>query len=175
MDPERITGAKAGELFVHRNIGNIVPLHDWNLGTVIEYAVNHLKVDDIVICGHSNCGAIKSLDHEGGDHYIPLWLNNAVEAKRRVDSRIQAPKTPEEEKNRLRLIEIENVGLQIEHLQPPPVRPQKKRGGSRFTASTRSCHWRAEEDILGFQNRINLFFIRSSEIFLIGVSLPLTR
>ncbi|HRR87804.1 MAG TPA: carbonic anhydrase, partial [Methanoculleus sp.] len=58
VDPERITGAKAGELFVHRNIGNIVPLHDWNLATVIEYAVNHLKVDDIVICGHSNCGAI---------------------------------------------------------------------------------------------------------------------
>jgi carbonic anhydrase len=129
VDPERITGAKAGELFVHRNIGNIVPLHDWNLATVIEYAVNHLKVDDIVICGHSNCGAIKSLDHEGGDHYIPLWLNNAVEAKRRVDSRIPAPKTPEEEKNRLRLIEIENVGLQIEHLRTyPPVRAAEKEG-----------------------------------------------
>jgi len=129
VDPERITGAKAGELFVHRNIGNIVPLQDWNLATVIEYALNHLKVDDIVICGHSNCGAIKSLDHDGGDTYIPLWLNNAVEAKRRVDSRIPAPKNPEEEKNRLRLIEIENIGLQIEHLRTyPPVRAAEKEG-----------------------------------------------
>jgi carbonic anhydrase len=38
--PERITGAKAGEIFVQRNIGNIVPVHDWNFATVLEYAVN---------------------------------------------------------------------------------------------------------------------------------------
>ncbi|KDE56144.1 carbonic anhydrase [Methanoculleus sp. MH98A] len=129
VNPERITGAKAGEIFVQRNIGNIVPVHDWNFATVLEYAVNHLKVADIVICGHSDCGAIKALDHESKDAYVPLWLNNAMEAKRRVDAKIQVPKNSEEEKLRRRLIEFENVALQIEHLRTyPPVRAAEKEG-----------------------------------------------
>jgi carbonic anhydrase len=133
VDPERITGAQAGEIFVQRNIGNIVPVHDWNFATVLEYALNHLQVGDIVICGHSDCGAIKGLDHESDDAYVPLWLNNAMEAKRRVEGRIQVPKTPEEENLRRRLIEIENVGLQLEHLRTyPPVRAAEKEGRVRL-------------------------------------------
>ena len=133
VNPERITGAKAGEIFVQRNIGNIVPVHDWNFATVLEYALNHLKVGDIVICGHSDCGAIKGLDHESDDAYVPLWLNNAMEAKRRVETRIQVPKTPEEEDLRRRLIEIENVGLQLEHLRTyPPVMAAEKGGRVRL-------------------------------------------
>lgn len=133
VDAERITGAQAGEIFVQRNIGNIVPVHDWNFATALEYALNHLKVDDIVICGHSDCGAIKALDEESDDAYVPLWLNNAMEAKRRVEARIQVPKTPEEEVLRRRLIEIENVGLQIEHLRTyPPVRVAEKEGQVRL-------------------------------------------
>ncbi len=116
-----ITQARAGELFIQRNIGNIVPVHDWNFATVLEYALVHLKVDDIVICGHSNCGAIRALDKESTDSYIPLWLNNAREAKVRVDTRIDAPKTPEENSQRYRLIEQENVRLQIEHLATYPI------------------------------------------------------
>jgi len=67
-----ITQARAGELLIQRNIGNIVPIHDWNFATVLKYALVHLKVDDIVICGHSNCGAIRALDKESTDSYIPL-------------------------------------------------------------------------------------------------------
>ena len=133
VDPERITGSKAGEIFVQRNIGNIVPVHDWNFATVLEYALNLLKVGDIVICGHSDCGAIKGLDVESSDAYIPLWLNNAKEAKRRVESRMQVPQTPEEENIRRRLIEIENVGLQLEHLRTyPPVMAAEKEGRVRL-------------------------------------------
>jgi carbonic anhydrase len=129
VNPERITGAKAGEIFVQRNIGNIVPVHDWNFATVLEYAVNHLKVDDIVICGHSDCGAMKALDKESNDAYIPLWLNNAVEAKNRVDARIKAPVTEAEKEERKRLIELENIGLQIEHLRTyPPVTQAESEG-----------------------------------------------
>ncbi len=116
-----ITQAKAGELFIQRNIGNIVPIHDWNFATVLEYAVLHLKVKDVVICGHSNCGAIRALDKESTDSYIPLWLNNAREAKERVDSAIQPPTTPLEKENRYRQIEQENVRLQIEHLYTYPL------------------------------------------------------
>ena len=133
VDAERITGAQAGEIFVQRNIGNIVPAHDWNFATALEYALNHLKVEDIIVCGHSDCGAIKALDLESDDAYVPLWLNNAMEAKRRVEARIQVPKTPEEEKLRRRLIEIENIGLQLEHLRTyPPVRVAEKDGRVRL-------------------------------------------
>lgn len=133
VDPERITGSQAGEIFVQRNIGNIVPVHDWNFATVLEYAIHHLKVGDIAICGHSDCGAIKGLDEESDDAYIPLWLNNAMEAKRRVESRLQVPKNPDEEKLRRRLIEIENVGLQLEHLRTyPPVKAAEKEGQVRL-------------------------------------------
>ncbi|WP_368659866.1 carbonic anhydrase [Methanocalculus taiwanensis] len=116
-----ITQAKAGELFIQRNIGNIVPIHDWNFATVLEYAVLHLKVKDVVICGHSNCGAIRALDKESTDSYIPLWLNNAREAKERVDAKIKPPTTLAEKDERYRLIEHENVRLQIEHLYTYPL------------------------------------------------------
>ena len=116
-----ITQAKAGELFIQRNIGNIVPIHDWNFATVLEYALAHLHVDDIVICGHSNCGAIRALDKESTDSYIPLWLNNAREAKDRVDKTISPPKTVIEQEERYKLIEQENVRLQIEHLYTYPI------------------------------------------------------
>jgi carbonic anhydrase len=116
-----ITQARAGELFIQRNIGNIVPIHDWNFATVLEYAVAHLNVSDVVICGHSNCGAIRALDKESSDAYIPLWLNNAREAKERVDAKITPPETVLEKEDRYRLIEQENVRLQIEHLNTYPL------------------------------------------------------
>jgi len=122
VNPERITGAKPGEIFVQRNIGNIIPMHDWNFATVLEYAVAHLKIKEIVICGHSECGAIKALDKESvGDSYIPLWLNNACDAKARVESRISKPSNDEERKARSKEIEQENVRLQIEHLKTYPI------------------------------------------------------
>jgi carbonic anhydrase len=116
-----ITQARAGELFIQRNIGNIVPIHDWNFATVLEYAVVHLKVQDVVVCGHSNCGAIRALDLESTDAYIPLWLNNAREAQSRVDAKIKKPETAPEKEERYRLIEQENVRLQIEHLSMYPL------------------------------------------------------
>ena len=116
-----ITNAPPGVLFIQRNIGNVAPVHDWNFATVLEYALKHLKVQHIVICGHSDCGAIKALDKDLDDHYIPLWLNNAVEAKQRVDAKIKKPVTPAEAKERSTMIEQENVRLQIEHLEKYPL------------------------------------------------------
>ena len=116
-----ITNSAPGVLFIQRNIGNVAPIHDWNFATVLEYAVKHLKVQHIVICGHSDCGAIKALDKETDDVYIPLWLNNATEAKDRVDAKIKKPVTPEEFKNRSTMIEQENVRLQLEHLKKYPL------------------------------------------------------
>ncbi|KQC08198.1 MAG: carbonic anhydrase [Methanolinea sp. SDB] len=118
VNPELITESKPGEIFIQRNIGNIVPIHDWNFATVLEYAVAHLNVTDIVICGHSDCGAIKALDKASSDSYIPLWLNNAREAQERVDARMPNPESPQV---RSREIELENIRLQIEHLNSYPL------------------------------------------------------
>jgi len=122
VNPERITGSNPGELFVQRNIGNIVPSQDWNFTTVLEYALMKLKVEHVIICGHSDCGAIKALEHDDSeDYYISVWLNNAKEAKDRVDAKIKKPETPSEIKERSRLIEIENIRLQMEHLKAHPL------------------------------------------------------
>jgi carbonic anhydrase len=116
-----ITQTQPGTLFMHRNIGNMAPANDWSIATVLEYGIRHLKVRHIVICGHSDCGAIKALDKDLDDVYIPNWLNNAIEAKKRVDAKIKKPSTPHEQKERSRMIEQENVRLQIEHLRTYPV------------------------------------------------------
>ncbi|HVP94217.1 MAG TPA: carbonic anhydrase [Methanoregulaceae archaeon] len=119
-DPERITNAPPGELFVTRDIGNIVPNHDWNMASVVEYSINYLGVKEIVICGHSDCGAMKALDKNISDPYIPLWLNDAREAQVRIDIQRHYADTPDEQKERSHQIELENVRLQIEHLLTYP-------------------------------------------------------
>ena len=116
-----ITNTQAGTLFMHRNIGNMAPANDWSLATVLEYGIKHLKVQHIVICGHSDCGAIKALDKDLDDAHVPNWLNNAIEAKLRIDAKIKKPSTPKEHKERSRMIEQENVRLQIEHLKTYPM------------------------------------------------------
>lgn len=139
MNAERITHCRAGELFTHpATSGNIVPLHDWNFATVLEYAVKHLKVKDIVICGHSDCGALKALDaNMAGDAYIPMWINNARDAQTRVDARTPKPTNPEEKALRKKEIELENIRLQLEHLRAYPlVADAEKRVPWRFTDCT---------------------------------------
>jgi carbonic anhydrase len=129
--PERITGAKAGEIFVHRNIGNIVRVGDWNFATILEYAVKHLKVSDIVVCGHSDCGAIKALISykESNESYIPLWLSNAAAARKEVEKMIPKPSDPAGLKKWGRMVEEENVKLQLENLRTYPlVREAEKEG-----------------------------------------------
>ncbi len=59
-----ITQTRAGEVFTHRNVGNIVATNDWNLSAVLEFSINHLRIPDVVICGHYGCGGMAALDEE---------------------------------------------------------------------------------------------------------------
>jgi carbonic anhydrase len=116
-----ITQTKAGEVFVHRNVGNIVATNDWNLSAVLEFSINHLNIPDIVICGHYGCGGINALDEESmDDKYIPVWLINAYKAKERVDEKLRGLHIDIEPEKRMQLIVEENVRLQLEHLQEYP-------------------------------------------------------
>ena len=116
-----ITQTKAGEVFVHRNVGNIVASNDWNLSAVLEFSINHLQIPDIVVCGHYGCGGIRALDEDqGDDRYIPIWLINAQKAVTRVERRLEAGLGEIDPETRHRLIVDENVRLQIEHLQEYP-------------------------------------------------------
>ncbi len=116
-----ITQTKSGEVFVHRNVGNIVATNDWNLSAVLEFSINHLHIPDIVVCGHYGCGGIHALDeHPGDDRYIPIWLINAQKALNRVERRLEGNLDEIDPETRHRLIVDENVRLQIEHLQEYP-------------------------------------------------------
>lgn len=115
-----ITQTKPGEVFVHRNVANIVATNDWNLSAVLEFSINHLNIPDIVICGHYGCGGIAALDLESDDKYIPIWLINAYQAKERIDEKIEALHIEIPAEQRMRLIVEENVRLQLSHLREYP-------------------------------------------------------
>ncbi|MEO5373259.1 MAG: carbonic anhydrase [Alphaproteobacteria bacterium] len=118
---DTITQTKPGEVFVHRNVGNIVASNDWNLSAVLEFSINHLRIPDIVICGHYGCGGVAALDEESqDDKYIPIWLINAYKAKERVDEKVDALHIELSREKRMQLIVEENVRLQLEHLNEYP-------------------------------------------------------
>ena len=86
LDPELITQSGTGDIFVTRNIGNLVPAYGEMMGgvsAVVEYAVTGLKVQHVVICGHSDCGAMKALVRPESLTEMPAvrnWMNNAAAA-----------------------------------------------------------------------------------------------
>lgn len=73
---ELITNAKLGEFFVHRNIANMVVSTDLNAMSVIDYAVDHLHVKDIIVCGHYNCGGVKAAMTPQDLGLLNPWLRN---------------------------------------------------------------------------------------------------
>lgn len=69
-----ITGTEPGEIFVHRNIANLVNSNDPNVMSVLKYAVDYLKVKHIVVCGHYECGGVKAAIDNLHDEYLGDWI-----------------------------------------------------------------------------------------------------
>jgi len=122
IETAMITQTEPGELFICRNAGNIVPPHTTHTGGItasIEFAVSVLKVPHIVVCGHTECGAMKgAMNPEGleGLPHVREWLNYARAAKEIVDE-LGADLDDEA---RMKMLLEQNVILQIQHLKTHP-------------------------------------------------------
>jgi len=109
-----ITGTQPGEIFVHRNIANMVVHTDVNLLSVLEFAVVHLKVKHVIVCGHYGCGGIKAaMTNHDYKQVLNMWLRNIKDVYRLHRKELDA--IADEEKRADRLTEL-NVQEQVMHL-----------------------------------------------------------
>lgn len=108
-----LIGAKAGEVFVHRNIANMVSGIDLNAMSVVEYAVSHLKVNHVVVCGHYACGGVKAAMQSADLGVLNGWLRNIRDVYRIHRNELNA--ITNEEKKYDRLVEL-NVQEQCVNL-----------------------------------------------------------
>ncbi|MBG7610926.1 carbonic anhydrase [Polaribacter sp. BAL334] len=105
-----ITGTLSGEIFVHRNIANMVVHTDMNMLSVLDYAVNHLKVKHVVVCGHYGCGGVEAAMSNKSLGLINKWIRNIKEVYR--ENYTELNKIKDDKKRFDRLVEL-NVIAQV--------------------------------------------------------------
>jgi len=109
-----ITGTQPGEIFVHRNVANLVVNTDVNLLSVLDYAVNHLKVKHVIVCGHYGCGGVKaSISNHDFKPLLNMWLRNIKDVIRLHREELEA--ITDENLKTNRLVEL-NVEEQVFNL-----------------------------------------------------------
>lgn len=101
---EEIMGVGPGEVFVHRNVANLVNNVDLNVMSVINYAIRHLKVKHIIVCGHYNCGGVKAALIPKDLGILNPWLRNIRDVYRLHKAELNA--IPNEQKRYDRLVEL---------------------------------------------------------------------
>jgi carbonic anhydrase len=115
---EKMTGALPGEMFVHRNIGNQVWSSDLNMLSVLAYAVNVLDVPHVIVCGHSNCGALKASMGPETNGVVDHWLSDIRSTIRWHKDELDAITDP---KARLARLADLNVLQQVGILSRTPI------------------------------------------------------
>lgn len=125
IDPNLLTQTQPGELFIIRNLGNIIPAYsnaNASEGAGIEYAVSGLDIKHIIVCGHSHCGSMKGLLQINNlSEPMPLvygWLRHNAESTRRL---LQDNYQDYDGEKLLRIAIEENILTQIENLETYPV------------------------------------------------------
>ena len=101
---EELMGAGPGDIFVHRNIANMVNGIDLNTMSVINFSVNHLKVEHIIVCGHYGCGGIKAAMQSKDNGILNPWLRNIRDVYRLHKEELGA--IEDEEQKYQRLVEL---------------------------------------------------------------------
>jgi carbonic anhydrase len=108
-----ITGTSPGEIFVHRNIANMVVHTDLNMLSVLDYAVEHLKVKHVIVCGHYGCGGVKAAMTNHNFGIINKWLRNIKDVHRIHETELR--KIDSEEERFDKMVEF-NVMEQVVNL-----------------------------------------------------------
>src|SRR4051794_1922165 len=122
--PTLITQTKPGDLFICRNAGNMIPAYGEVHGGVsatIEYAVAVLKVKHVIVCGHTDCGAVTALLHPEKVNHLPTvksWLAHGELARRVIFDNLDGENLPET--MLLKMLIEENVVSQLAHLRTHP-------------------------------------------------------
>src|ERR1700747_3204584 len=102
---DKITATQPGEIFVHRNIANMVVHTDVNLLSVLDFAVSHLKVKHVIVCGHYGCGGIKAaMENRDYRPVLNMWLRNIKDVYHMYTDELNA--IQDQEKRTDRLVEL---------------------------------------------------------------------
>lgn len=101
ISSEAIMYAEPGDVFIHRNIANVVPVNDLNVLSVVNYAVDHIRVKDIVICGHYGCGGVKAAMKTDDMGVLNPWLGQIRTVYRLHKDELNAIADEEERYDRL--------------------------------------------------------------------------
>ena len=110
---EEMMGAGPGDVFIHRNIANLVPNSDLSSASVVEYAVHHLKVKHIVVCGHYECGGVKAAMEAQDLGLLNPWLRNIRDVYRIHKDELRAITDEEARYNRLIELNVEEQCLNV--------------------------------------------------------------
>jgi carbonic anhydrase len=110
---EELMGAQPGEVFVHRNIANMVPNSDLNVMSVITYAVSYLKVKHIVVCGHYFCNGVKAAMQSADLGILNPWLRNIRDVYRIHKTELNAIQDEELRYNRLVELNVQEQCINV--------------------------------------------------------------
>lgn len=110
---EEVTGKEPGEIFVHRNIANVVSNTDLNVLSVIEYAVKYLEVKHVVVCGHYNCGGVLAAMTPQDMGILNPWLRNIRDVYRLHQSELSAIANEETRYRRLVELNVEEQCMNV--------------------------------------------------------------
>jgi carbonic anhydrase len=113
VSAEELMGVQPGEVFVHRNIANMVPNTDLNVMSVINYAVKHLKVKHLVICGHYYCGGVKAAMQSEDLGLLNPWLRNIRDVYRLHKNELNLITCEDEKYNRLVELNVQEQCINV--------------------------------------------------------------
>ncbi|MBV6439484.1 MAG: carbonate dehydratase [Haliscomenobacteraceae bacterium CHB4] len=113
VPPDQITQTQPGEIFIHRNVANLVVHTDLNMLSVLQYAVEVLEVKHVIVCGHYGCGGVKAAMSRHSFGIINKWLRNIKDVYRLNAQEIDVLPTEEERVNRLIELNIKHQVLNL--------------------------------------------------------------